>query len=255
MYNYFPHPSNARSSSMLVSLLIEEGFEGYGLYWAILEVLRDAPDYRYSSDFRVWSYVLHSADPTKVQRVLENYGLFDHDENGLLYSPWLSDQLGTYDDTKRRRQEAGKKGAASRWGGKASEDGNAIAKPSVEDGNAIAYNNTQYNLTQDKSTQSNQGGGEEWRSICENQGGRVDPELMDYLQKNSHEGHAPGYIAQVCIQYGMGENVLNFLCEATNNADLGNDTYKKFCALVRRIQQEKYTLKYPANFFLSKLFA
>ena len=255
MYNYFPHPSNARSSSMLVSLLIEEGFEGYGLYWAILEVLRDAPDYRYSSDFRVWSYVLHSADPAKVQRVLENYGLFDHDENGLLFSPWLSDQLGTYDDSKRRRQEAGKKGAASRWGGKASGDGNAIAKPSLEDGNAIAYNNTQYNLTQDKSTQSNQGDGEEWKSICNNQGAKVDPELLDYLAKNSPEGHAPGYIAQVCLQYGMGENVLNFLCEVTNNAEVGNATYKKFCTLVSRIQQEKYTLKYPANFFLSKLFA
>lgn len=255
MYNYFPHPSNARSSSMLVSLLIEEGFEGYGLYWAILEVLRDAPDYRFSSDFRVWSYVMHSADPDKVRRVLENYGLFDKDDNGLLFSPWLSDQLCSYDDTKRRRQEAGKKGAASRWGSKAPENGNAIAMPLDDNGNAIAYNNTQYNLTQDKNTKPNQGNGEGWKSICENQGKRVDPELMNYLTKNTHEGHAPGYIAQVCIQYGMGENVLNFLCEATNNADLGNDTYKKFCALVRRIQEEKYPLKYPANFFLSKLFS
>lgn len=240
---------------MLVSLLMSEGFEGYGLYWAILEVLRDAPNYRYSSDARVWAYVLHAQDTLLVERVLRAYGLFDFTDDDLVFSPWLSEQLGTYDDTKRRRQEAGKKGAASRWGSKASEDGNAMAKPSSEDGNAMAYNNTQYNLTEGKSTQPNQGNGEEWRSICENQGERVDPELMDYLQKNSHEGHAPGYIAQVCIQYGMGENVLNFLCEATDNADLGNDTYKKFCALVRRIQQEKYTLKYPANFFLSKLFA
>lgn len=255
MYNYFPHPSNARSSGMLVSLLMNEGFEGYGLYWAILEVLRDAPDYRYSSDARVWAYVLHAQDTLLVERVLHAYGLFAFTDDDLVFSPWLSDQLTTYDDTKRRRQEAGKKGAASRWGSKASEDGNAIAKPSVEDGNAIAYNNTQPYLTENKNTKPNQGNGEEWRSICENQGERVDPRLIDVLAQTSQEGHAPGYIAQVCIQYGMGENVLNFLCEATDNADLGNDTYKKFCALVRRIQQEKYTLKYPANFFLSKLFA
>lgn len=255
MYNYFPHPSNARSSSMLVSLLIEEGYEGYGLYWAVLEVLRDAPGYKYNKDPKVWAYVLHCQDQEKLTRILQIYGLFDLDDDGLLFSPWLSDQLGTYDDTRRRRQEAGKRGAASRWGSKASDNGNAMAMPLDDNGNAMAYNNTQPYLTEDKNTKPNQGNGEEWRSICENQGERVDPRLIDVLAQTSQEGHAPGYIAQVCIQYGMGENVLNFLCEATNNADLGNDTYKKFCALVRRIQAEKYTLKYPANFFLSKLFA
>ena len=240
---------------MLVSLLVEEGFAGYGLYWAVLEVLRDAPEYKYSSDPKIWAYVLHAPDFDQVKRVLQNYGLFDQDENGLLFSPWLVEQLGSYDDTRRKRQEAGKRGAASRWGGKAPEDGNAIAKPSLEDGNAIAYNDTKSNSIEQKETKPYHGEGEEWRSICENQGEKIDPEFLSVLAQTSPEGHAPGYIAQVCIQYGMGANVLNFLCEATNNADLGNDTYKRFCALVRRIQAEKYPLKYPANFFLSKLFA
>ena len=239
---------------MLVTLLIEEGFEGYGLYWAILEILRDAPDYRYNSDPKVWAYVLHAPDVCQVQRVLQNYGLFNQDDNGLVYSPWLTDQLTTYDDSKRRRQEAGKKGAASRWGGKVMENGNAIAMPSMDDGNAIAYNNTQSNRIQDKSTSPTMAGGEEWRSVCDNQGNKVDPTLLDILTRTAPEGHAPGYIAQVCLQYGIGENVLNFLSERTNNAEVGHPLYKKFCALVQRVQAEKYPLKYPANFFLSKLF-
>lgn len=240
---------------MLVSLLIEEGYEGYGLYYAVLEVLRDAPGYKYNKDPKVWAYVLHCQDMEKLTRILQNYGLFDLDENGLLFSPWLSDQLDTYDDTKRRRQEAGKKGAASRWGGKASDDGNAMAKPSSDDGNAMAYNDTKSNNIEQESTKPNQGEGEGVDFILANQGKKVTPELMDILFKTSPEGHAPAYIAQVCIQYDIGEAVLNYLCEHTNNADLTHPTYKQFCALVRRIQAEKYVPKYPANFFLKKLFA
>lgn len=240
---------------MLVSLLIEEGFEGYGLYWAIIEILRDAPGYKYNSDPKVWAYVLHCQDQDKLSRVLKNYGLFDQDNDGLIFSPWLSNQLDSYDDSKRKRQEAGKKGAASRWGAKVSDNGNAIAMPLNDNGNAIAYNNTQYNSTQDNETKPNSNGGEVWRSILDNPGEKVDPTLLDVLTRTSPEGHAPGYIAQVCLQYGMGENVLNFLCESTDNANLTHPLYIKFCALVRRIQAEKYTLKFPANFFLSKLFA
>lgn len=239
---------------MLVTLLIEEGFEGYGIYWAILEILRDAPHYRYNSDPRVWAYVLHAPDVAQVQRVLQNYGLFNQDDDGLVYSPWLTGQLTTYDDSKRRRQEAGKKGAASRWGGKVSDNGNAIAMPSMDDGNAIAYNNTQSNSIQGKNIQPSMAGGEEWRSVCDNPGYKIDPALLDILTRTAPEGHAPGYIAQVCLQYGIGENVLNFLCERTNNAETSHPLYRKFVALVQRVQAEKYPLKYPANFFLSKLF-
>lgn len=240
---------------MLVSLLMEEGFEGYGMYWAILEVLRDAPEYRYTSDPNVWRYVLHAEDRDKVARVLQNYGLFDRDSDGLILSPWLTEQLTTYDDTKRKRQEAGKRGAASRWGSKVPSDGNAMAKPSLEDGNAMAYNTTIPNSTQGNEIQPNQIGEEGLKALCLNQGGKVEPELLEVLSSTAPEGHAPAYIAQVCLQYGMGKNILNFLCERTDNASITHPLYIKFCALVRRIQAEKYTLKYPANFFLSKLFS
>lgn len=253
MYNYFPHPSNARLSSACVALLIGEGFAGYGLYWSILEVLRDAPNYRYSSDPKVWAYVLHAQDTDLVQRVLQQYGLFETDGEGLLFSPWLLEQLDNYDEQKRRRSEAGRKGAARRWGSGTGEDGKAIAMPSSEDGKAIAYNPTQYNVMSENITPSGGGDGRDWREICLSQGAAVSPELLDSLCKTQPEGHAPGYVAQVCIRYGMGEKVLEYLCELTNNAELTNSTYRKFCVLVRRIEGEKWKPERPANFFLSKL--
>lgn len=240
---------------MCVSLLIEEGYSGYGLYWAMLEVLRDAPEYRYTPDPKVWAYVLHAADLAQVERVLNRYGLFDRDDDGLLFSPWLIEQLGQYDDTRRKRQEAGKRGAASRWGNVKNADGNAIAKPSLEDGNAIAYNQTNITNSMKENESPSMAGGDDIRLLCQEQGAAISPELLQTLCDTQPEGHAPGYIAQVCIQYKMGENVLNFLCERTNNADVTHPLYKQFVALVRRIQAEKYPLKYPANFFLTKLFS
>ena len=52
----------------------------------------------------------------------------------------------------------------------------------------------------------------------------------------------------------MTEAVCDFICNASNNAELTNPTYKKFCALVARIQGQKWKPEHPANFFLSKLF-
>lgn len=239
---------------MLVTLLIEEGYAGYGLYWAILEVLRDSPRYRYNPDPRVWAYVLHAQDTDQVERILTRYGLFDQDSDGLLFSPWLIEQLETYDDTRRKRQEAGKRGAASRWGVSSSQDGNAMAKPSLDDGNAMAYNNTNQSNSTKENESPSMAGGVDIRLLCQDQGAAISPELLQTLCDTQPEGHAPGYIAQVCLQYKMGENVLNFLCERTNNAEVTHPLYKQFVALVRRIQAEKYPLKYPANFFLTKLF-
>lgn len=253
MYNYFPHPSNARLSSACVSLLIEEGFAGYGLYWSILEVLRDAPGYRYSSDPRVWVYVLHATDIEQVSRVISNYGLFDTDDDGQLFSPWLLEQLDNYDEQKRRRSEAGKKGAARRWASDDRQDGKAIAMPSLEDGKAIAYNATQYNAMKENITNPSGEAWGDWRDICDHPGELIDPDILGQLCKSQPEGHAPGYIAQVCIRYRMGENVYKFLCELTEGANLTNDTYKRFCAIVKRVEGQKWRPDKPANFFLSKL--
>ena len=254
MYNYFPHPSNARTSSMVVSLLIEEGFAGYGLYWAILEVLRDAPSYKYSSDPKVWAYVLHGQDPGQIERVLRNYGLFDFDNDGLVFSPWLMEQLGAYDDTKQRRRAAGLKGAARRWGSKGSEDGNAMAMPLTENGNAMAYNITNITTEQKEINQPTPREVEGWESLLQNPGKPIDPDLPSALASTSTTGHASGYIAQVCLAYGMGENVLNFLCERTDGGDVTNPLYQKFVSLVKRIERDKFKPNQPANFFLRKLF-
>ena len=209
----------------------------------LLELLRDAPYYKFSANPKALSFAINEADSATVERVVRNYGLFDFDDSGLMFSPWLCEAMGEYDDRKAKLREAGRRGAAHRWGDKGAKDSEAMATLSNEDSEAIAYNATKPNVTLRDITLPDLSGSP-----------KVSQELVEALSMTQQEGHAPGYIAQVCLQYGMSEGALNFLCEHSNNADLTHPTYKAFCALVRRIQAEKWTPKHPDGFFLKKVF-
>lgn len=254
MYNYFPHPSNLRQSSACVSLLIQEGWAGYGVYVAILEVLRDAPGFRYNPDPKVWSWVLHGADRELLERVLKQYGLFDLDDDGLLFSPWLNDQLQDYSDKKTKLQEAGRRGAAKRWSAVHANDGQAIATPSEGDGQAIAYNNTQSIFTQPNITSPNNTAGNEWRELLQRGTHKISEEA--YLAAAERKDYTGGqaYLLQECYRRGISWEAFQFILERAGAADSTNSTYNTFCALCRRIDSEKYAVKMPDKFFLSKIF-
>lgn len=243
MYNYIPHPSNCRQSSGIIALRIEEGAAGYGVYWMVLELLRDAPSYKYSCNPKAIAFAINESDIGLVERVCSNYGLFDSTDDGLIYSPWLLDQMGEYDEKKKKLREAGKKGAAHRWKGPSMEDGKPIASPSMEDGKAIAHDITYYNVIQDDFTLPDT-----------SEGAVVGTDYCEMLSKTQPEGHAPAYVAQVCMHYGMKEATCDFICERTDNANLTNASYIKFCAIVKRIQAEKWVPKHPDQFFIKKVF-
>lgn len=253
MYNYIPHPSNCAKSSMITVLLIEEGHAAYGIYWMILELMRDNQNYRISNNAKAIAWAIHCQDLNLVDRVIHNYGLFDQDDNGLLFSPWLIDQMNAYDTKKRKLQEAGRRGAAKRFASK--NNGEAIATPSVDDGEAIAniYNVTQRDMTYHHTTTSSDVDEEDWKAICNSQGLKVDDEYVAAIARTQPEGHAPGYVAQVCRQYGIGQNVLDYLLRRTDNAAINNSRYTSFVNLIKRIEKERYMPKHPANFICSKI--
>lgn len=253
MLNYIPHPSNARLAGGLLRLRIDEGAAGYGVYWMLLELLRDAPDYKLTADPRALAFAINEPDATLVERVINNLAIFDRDTEGNLFSPWLNEQLSAYDDKKRKLQEAGRRGAARRYAEKEKNNGVPIATPTGDDGVPIAiqHNITQHNVTEE--TTPSESPEDDWRVVCQSQGLKVDDELVSAIAQTQPEGHAPGYVAQVCRQWGMGQNVLDYLLRITDNAALTNTRYKAFCGLVAKITREKYSPKYPANFFCSKL--
>ena len=243
MYNYIPHPSNCRVSSNVLRMLMREGVAGYGIYWMLLEMLRDAPEFKMFYFPESFAYAMHCQDVDQVTRVCKEYGLFKFDDEDYMSSEWLEDAMNEYSDKKTKLQEAGRRGAAKRWASAHSSDGQAIATPSVEDGQAIAYNITQHNVTQDNLILPD---------LTESP--KVGVEYLELLCSTQPEGHAPGYVAQVCMQYGMTEASCNFICERSDNAAVGHPIFVKFKTIVGRIQREKWTPKHPDSFFLKKLF-
>lgn len=235
---------------MITSLLIEEGHAAYGVYWMVLELLRDCPNYRTNPDPKKLAWSIHASDLALVGRVINNYGLFDLDDDGLLYSPWLVSQMEAYDTKKRKLQEAGRRGAAKRFASSGEREAIATLPSEEREAIAILHNVTQHNVTEHNVTLPSGMDGVDVDDIISNPGPTVSADLIEAMSAAQPEGHAPGYLAQVAVYYGLGENVLTAMLRATNNAEVANPMYKSLCAKIHKIQGEKWRPQMPNNFFM-----
>lgn len=138
MNSYFSHDSNARNDEKIALLRMKHGSAGYGVYFMILERLREAKDYMSVKDYNLIAFDLRE-DSQLIKSVVEEFGLFafvnDKNRGECFYSRSFNDRMELKDEKSQRRAEAGKKGAAKRWGSKdkaepSNNDSNAMAKPS-----------------------------------------------------------------------------------------------------------------------------
>lgn len=132
---YFSHAQNARNTPGILNIRMKYGAEGYGIYFMILERLREDENYMSVTDYNVIAFDLR-VDASKVKAVVEDFGLFVFTENGeYFYSEILNENMEIKDEISKKKSEAGKKGAAKRWGNKnianaIAKDSTAIAQPS-----------------------------------------------------------------------------------------------------------------------------
>lgn len=136
MQNYFSHDSNARNSDKLLNVRMKYGAEGYGIYFMLLERLRDEAEYMSVKDYNMLAFDLR-VDAGKVKNIIEDFGLFTSTEDGrCFYSEGLNERMNIKDAMSKKRAEAGKQGAKNRW--KSDGDSKTIANEWQTDGNAIA---------------------------------------------------------------------------------------------------------------------
>ena len=113
---YFPHEYNAKDDPKCERLIWEMGMEGYGIFWAILEVLRAQPDYTYPlANIPIIAYK-YRTDADKMRHVVTGFGLFTIVEDKIFFSPGLLNRMRPMDNARNIARESGKKGAAKRWG-------------------------------------------------------------------------------------------------------------------------------------------
>lgn len=111
---YFSHDSNARNDKNIIKLRRKSGLEGYGIYWCIIEILREEATHKMLlsciDDIAFQIGIISE----KVSDVIKSYGLFTIEGN-YFYSESLIRRMDLYKDIKTKLSDAGKKGAAKRW--------------------------------------------------------------------------------------------------------------------------------------------
>lgn len=141
MKNYFPHDSDARSDDKIIALRIKHKWEGYGLYWALIEKLRESKDYTLKADYNVLAFDLRS-DAALIKSIINDFGLFAFTENGeCFYSESLIMRMKPLDEKKAKLSNAGKRGNEKRWNNDvltSPPDRHPIKKQSPPDKNSIA---------------------------------------------------------------------------------------------------------------------
>ena len=144
---YFPHDSNARNDQRLMKVRMKYGMEGYGIYFAIIEILREQADYTLSfNDLESVSFDLRVKKDV-IEDIVTNYNLFVIEGHSMFYSKSLKKRLECMDEKKRKRVAAGRKG------GKASSNAKAMLKQKSSTTQALDYtklNNTKLNNIKDR---------------------------------------------------------------------------------------------------------
>ena len=124
--SWFSHDSNARNSKKLIRLRQKHGASGYGVYWMLIERLREEDGYTSDKDYEMIAFDLR-VDVELIRSVVEDFGLFELSEDGrYFHAPGLDERM----ELKDVRSDAGKKGAAKRWGKNAdrmAQDGKTMA--------------------------------------------------------------------------------------------------------------------------------
>jgi hypothetical protein len=115
MNNYFPHDSNARNSDKLIPVRTRHGAAGYGVYFMILERLREEPTYMSIKDYNMIAFDLR-VDTSLVRSIIEDFGLFVFTEDGkYFYSESFMKRMEKKDEISKKRKESGMAGLEKRW--------------------------------------------------------------------------------------------------------------------------------------------
>lgn len=133
---YFSHDANARNDTKILSMRCDYGLEGYGMYWVIIECMREEENYKLmlnDNTYRALAMQMHCKIDTVekfIKDCIEVYGLFQSDGQ-VLWSNSLLRRMEKMTKIREKRRAA----AAKRW------DLEANAKQMDNKSNANALQN------------------------------------------------------------------------------------------------------------------
>ena len=261
-----------RTADHVLAMRIQEGSAGYGVYVMLLELLRDSETRSLVCNPKNLAFAINEPDTGLVERVIRDYALFEIAPDGAFRSPWLQQQLEEYDAKKEAAREAGRRGAARRYGKDITDaqgnDSNPIGTPSPTP--SVPHSNiTQYNKQNEiKPTKSKLLGmswedmsGQDLFNLARNSGTTIDKATREWLgdrqkELNAVRGrdkHNLDALLEVCGHFKLPNEMLSWLIRYTNEGEVGSTALMKVLQVYKEAKQTKFTPKYPSEYLLVKL--
>ena len=106
---YFNHDSNSRNDIRIIKLRSKLSYAGYGIFWAVLEMLFTEENKLCIDDYDSLAFGLQ-CDPKVLKQVIEDFDLFVV-EDGCFYSRRLNNHI---EDINSKSSKA-KENASKRW--------------------------------------------------------------------------------------------------------------------------------------------
>ncbi len=104
---YFSHDSNAKDDFKCMLLIEELGLEGYGIFWILVETLREQDCFKYPIRLLPSLSRKYNTTLTKMEVVIRNYNLFQIDEENFFFSQSLNRRMSLMDKAREQRKLAG----------------------------------------------------------------------------------------------------------------------------------------------------
>jgi len=106
---YFSHDSNAHRDQKIIKLRQKHNWFGYGIYWALIEMLRDETNYKLQMDYDAIAFALQT-ETSIIKSIIEDFGLFVFN-NGEFYSESLNNRMLIREEKSKKARKA----AEIRW--------------------------------------------------------------------------------------------------------------------------------------------
>jgi hypothetical protein len=135
---YFSHDANARQDEKILMLRAEHGWQGYGIFWALVEMMFESSDTSLHHNKTKGIAVSYNIDITVLESVINTCiteELFISDGESF-WSDSLIKRKSKYKELKEKKSEAGRKGMSKRWGNQ-QKDNTVI----TDDNTVITENN------------------------------------------------------------------------------------------------------------------
>lgn len=126
---YFSHDANAKDDPKILQLRMHLGWEGYGLFWGLIELLRNQPDYRMQKHYISIAFALQT-DQKKIESLVNDFDLFATDQE-FFWSESLLKRM----ELKEEKSEKMRNAANKRWNKEA--DAKAMQKHSTSNAKAM----------------------------------------------------------------------------------------------------------------------